>query len=167
MPLVYQELRRLAASYMQVERPGHTLQATALVHEAFLHIQSIETISWKSRAHFIAVSATIMRQVLVDQAREREAIKRGGGKATVSISDIENFAQQNEPNLVRLDDALTLFARDYPRQAKVVELKFFGGLTVDETVTVLSTDAGEGLSSRTVERDWRFARAWLQQALSA
>ncbi len=167
MPLVYQDLRRLAANYMQVERPGHTLQATALVHEAFLHLQGIETISWQSRAHFIAVSATIMRQVLVDQAREREAIKRGGGQATVSISDIENFAQQSEPNLVRLDDALTLFARDYPRQAKVVELKFFGGLTVDETVTVLSTDAGEGLSSRTVERDWRFARAWLQQALSA
>lgn len=163
-PLVYGELHRLAAAYMRHERDEHTLQATALVHEAYLQLQKLNKVEWKNRAQFIGIVAQAMRYILVDHARRRNRQKRGGPQFQVPL---EECVQESELdlNLVALDQALEKFAREFPRQARVVELRFFGGLTSEETAEVLQGAEGE-VSSRTVERDWRFARAWLHKAMA-
>jgi len=165
-PLVYDELRRLAAHYLQGERAEHTLQATALVHEAYLRLFELKHIDWQSRAHFIGVTASLMRKILVDHARRRNAEKRGCGERQLSLDQIENHAAWDNLDLVELDLILERFSLEYPRQAKIVELKFFGGLTIDEIVSVM-TAGSERVSTTTVERDWRFARAWLHDELKA
>ena len=162
-PVVYQDLKRLAASFLSHERSDHTLQATALVHEAYLQVHRLDRVQWKNRAHFIGMTAGIMRQILVDHARQRMAQKRGGPEARRSSVDVERLGAAPDPNLILLEDALTQFTKEYPRQAKVVELKFFGGLTAEETAEVL----GNEWTARTIERDWQFARAWLQRHMSS
>lgn len=164
-PLVYGELRRRAAGYLQHERDAETLQATALVHEAYLQLLDLKDIEWKSRAHFVNMTALLMRRILVDHARRRQSAKRGAGEHKVSLSRVDRVIEGRDVNLVALDEALKEFAKDYPRQSRVVELKFFGGLNREETVSVLQADGVE-TSSRTVDRDWAFARAWLQRAVS-
>jgi len=162
--LVYSELHRLAAGYLRQERGDHTLQATALVHEAYLQIRKLDKVAWQNRAQFIGMAAQMMRRILVDHARKHGAQKRGGPQARKSIEDNDASVAGPDLNIVALDQALDKFSRDYPRQAQVVELRFFGGLTTEETVEVLN-GSSLNVSSRTVERDWRFARAWLQQAI--
>jgi RNA polymerase sigma factor (TIGR02999 family) len=159
-PLVYDELHRLAANYLRNQRPDHTLQATALVHEAYLQLLDLKQIEWNSRAHFIGLAAQMMRCVLVDHARKRAAEKRGGGALKVSLSRAQRAVTEREVNLIALDEALEKFAQRFPRQAKVIELHFFGGLNMDEIPALLSVD-GIDVSQRTVERDLKFARAWL------
>jgi len=163
-PLVYDELHRLAAHYLRNQQPGNTLQATALVHEAYLQLLGLQQISWKDRAHFIGLAARMMRCVLVDYARKRSAGKRGGGANKVTLSWAEKVASQSNVDLEALDDALEEFARQHPRPAKVVELHFFGGLKIDEIPAVLQ-GSGFDISERTVERDLKFARAWLLVAI--
>ena len=163
-PLVYGELHRLAAGYLRNERNDHTLQATALVHEAYLEMRKLNRVEWKNRAHFIGIAARTMRRILVDHARRHLAQKRGGYEAKVSLSEVEEPGTAPDVNLVALDQALDRFSKDYPRQAHVVELRFFGGLTTEETAEVMQGSSGD-ISSRTVERDWRFARAWLNKAM--
>ena len=162
--LVYDELRRLAAGYLRGQRADHTLQATALVHEAYLQLLDMRHIQWQSRAHFIGVAAQAMRYILIDYARQQSAQKRGGGLFMFSLSRAERVAQSEDVNLVVLGDALQEFEKKYPRQARVVELHFFGGLKVEEIPGVLSADQTT-VSQRTVERDLRFARAWLLEAI--
>lgn len=162
---VYSELRRLANRFLAAERPNHTLQATALVHEVFIQMQRTPDYSWKSRGQIVAVAARMMRRILVDHARRFRAAKRGLGR-NVPLEAARLAASPQDPDLIVLDEALHRFAIEYPRQAQVVELRFFGGLTSEETVEVLGA-AGQEVSLRTVERDWRFARAWLEQALGA
>jgi RNA polymerase sigma factor (TIGR02999 family) len=161
---VYAELRRLAAGYLRGRPSANTLQATALVHEVYIQLLGSQDIEWQSRAHFIAVSARAMRYILIDHARQQSAKKRGGGEMRVPLSRAERLAPRVDVNLLALDEALTEFAARYPRQAKVIELHFFGGLKVDEIPVVMSTD-GFDLSRRTVERDLQFARAWLHQEI--
>jgi RNA polymerase sigma factor (TIGR02999 family) len=163
--LVYEDLRRLAAAYLGGRAQGNTLQATALVHEAYLELLDMRHIEWKSRAHFIGIAARAMRYILIDHAREQSALKRGGGAVRVPFSRAERTALREDVNLVALGQALAEFEKKHPRQAKVVELNFFGGLTVDEIPGVLGASAIE-VSRRTVERDLRFARAWLLRAVS-
>lgn len=163
-PLVYAEMHRLAAGYLRSERSEHTLQATALVHEAYLYIRKLDPVEWKSKAHFIGISAQVMRRILVDHARTRNARKRGGLQEHLPL-DFDLAAPPPVLDLVALDQALDRFAQEYPRQARVVELRFFGGLTTEETAEVLNV-SNTGISSRTVERDWRFARAWLHEVLA-
>src|SRR5437667_6384989 len=158
--LVYDELHRLAANYLRNQRPDHTLQATALVHEAYLQLLDMRQIEWNSRAHFIGLAAQMMRCVLVDHARKHAAHKRGGGAFKVSLSRAQRAVTEREVNLIALDEALERFGKRFPRQAKVIELHFFGGLNVDEIPALLSAD-GTDVSQRTVERDLRFAKAWL------
>lgn len=163
-PLVYDELRRRAAAYLRRERDAETLQATALVHEAYLQVIDMRNVDWKNRAHFINMMALLMRRILVDHARTKQAEKRGSGERNLSLSCAEKIAEKPDLNLVALDEALQNFAKEYPRQAQVVELKFFGGLSIEEIVEVLQTEGTE-TSRRTVQRDWTFARAWLQRAV--
>lgn len=163
-PLVYDELRRRAATYLKRERAAETLQATALVHEAYLQILDFSQIEWKSRAHFVNTIALLMRRILVDHARARGAKKRADGDRKVSLDLAEQEIEKTDVNLVALDEALREFAVDFPRQARVVELKFFGGLSAEQIAQVLRADDIE-TSTRTVERDWAFARAWLQRAV--
>ena len=166
-PLVYEQLRRLARRYMARERGGHSLQNTALVHEAFLRLVDARTIEWQDRTHFFAVSAQIMRRILVDAARAKSAAKRGGDLARVEHSTARDIDQIPAPAsekalaLCALDDALKALASIDARRARVIELRFFGGLSVDETAEVLQ------VSSQTVMRDWRLARAWLARELGA
>jgi RNA polymerase sigma factor (TIGR02999 family) len=166
--LVYQDLHRLAVNYLRPEREGHTLQATDLVHEAYLQIRNLNRVEWQNRAHFIGMCAHIMRRILVEHARKRQAAKRGGNAQRVAL-DTEHDAAAAAPapqvDLFDLDVALDKLAKTYPRQAEVVELRFFGGLTAEETLDVLR-GKHQQLSLRTVERDWRFARAWLYGAIS-
>ena len=159
VPLVYGELRRLARLYMMRERHGLTLQPTALVNEAYLRLVDIQRVTWQDRAHFLAVSARVMRRVLVDMARTRASLKRAGGIQRVSFD--ENLIAANEwsVNLVALDDALGALAEKDVRKSQVIELRFFGGLNVEETAEALH------VSSRTVMRDWSLARAWLSREL--
>jgi RNA polymerase sigma-70 factor, ECF subfamily len=164
-PFVYYELRRLAQHYLQRERSDHTLQATALVHEAFLKLLEMPQIDWQNRNHFIGLAANLMRRILVDHARLHNAEKRGSGEFKLPISRAERVASQPELDLVALDESLQKFAEDFPRKARVVELRFFGGLNNEEIANVLSA-GGIKTSLRTVERDWEFARAWLYQQLS-
>jgi len=161
LPLVYDELRRLAGSYMRQERDGHTLQATALAHEAYLRLRGREQVSWQNRAHFLAVAAQAMRRVLVDHARAKRRKKRGGDLEQTTLHQIAAPAGGPELHLLALDAALTKLAETDPRKCRVVELLYFGGLTAAEAGEVL------GVTSRTVERDWQFARAWLLREITA
>lgn len=159
-PLVYDELRRLAASALRRERAGHTLQPTALVHEAFLRLANSPETPWESHAHFVAIAARVMRRVLVDHARRRKAFKRGTGDVRVPLDDVDVPAATLDVDLVALDEALARLATFDERQARIVELRFFGGLSVPETAVLI------GASERTVKRDWQVARAWLTRELS-
>ena len=160
MPLVYEELRRLAKRYMAREQTGHTLQTTALVNEAYLRLIDARQVTWQNRSHFFAVSAQVMRHILVDFARRRHNLKRGGEAQTVRLDDALLVAQEQSADLVALDDALRTLAALDPRQAQVVELRFFGGLSIEETATAL------GVSPGTVRRDWSLAQAWLFKEVS-
>jgi len=155
IPLVYQELRRVARNYMRGEKAGHTLQPTALVNEAYLRLVDGPPIDWQNRAHFFAVAAQLMRRVLVDHARARAALKRGGNECRVSLQEGQERAQEKDADLLALDEALSRLAERDPRQARIVEMRFFGGLSEEEAAAVL------GVSARTVKRDWSVARAWL------
>lgn len=159
-PLVYNELRRIARRYMARERPGHTLQATALVNEAYLRLVDAKEMSWRDRAHFFAISARTMRRILIESARARRFQKRGGGQERVTLEDSLAIQGQPGPDLVALDDALNALAAMDPRRSQVVELRFFGGLSVEETAEVMK------VSPETVHRDWKLARAWLLRELS-
>lgn len=158
--LVYPELRKLAHRYMERERPDHTLQATALVHEAYVRMFGSEPIAWQDRAHFFAVAAQQMRRILVDHARQLAAEKRGGAQVRVPLTDLDALPQRRDESLTALDEALTRLEALDSRASRVVELRFFGGLTDKETAEVL------GVSVSTVRRDWEFARAWLFDQLS-
>jgi RNA polymerase sigma-70 factor (ECF subfamily) len=149
--LVYADLRRLASRYLRDEQPGHTLQATALVHEMYLRLASMQEIDWKGRGQFIAVVAQTMRRILIDHARRRRAAKRDVDRASIAVP-----AAGVDVDLLDVDRALNRMAADYPRHAQIVELRFFGGLQTPEIAQTL------GVSTRTIERDWQFARAWLQ-----
>jgi RNA polymerase sigma factor (TIGR02999 family) len=157
-PLVYDELRRLARRYMRRESPGHTLQPSALVNEAFLRLVDQRDVRWQSRAHFFGVAAQLMRRVLVDSARRRASGKRGGGTVRVSVSEAAAVARQAS-EMLALDKALDDLTTMDPRKGRIVEMKFFGGLTTEEVATVL------GVTPRTVEREWRAAKAWLHHAV--
>jgi RNA polymerase sigma-70 factor, ECF subfamily len=159
LPLVHQELRRLARRYMFGERPGHTLQTTALVNEAYLRLVNSRQVNWQNRAHFFAISAQLMRRILVDYARARGYQKRGGGVPKVTLDEALMGPQEKGHDLVALDDALKVLAEVDPRKSKVVELRFFGGLSVEETAKVLK------ISPDTVHRDWRLAKAWLAREM--
>jgi RNA polymerase sigma factor (TIGR02999 family) len=160
MPLVYRELHRLAQGYMARERPGHTLQPTALVNEAYLRLINKADLPWQDRQHFYAVAAREMRRVLVDLARVRHAQKRGGADARrVDLDEVVIYSEENLADLLVLNDALERLGAIDPRQRKIVDLRCFGGLTVDEVAETL------GLSARTVTREWNFAKAWLHEQL--
>jgi len=159
MPLVYDELRRRAHRYMVRERPGHTLQTTGLVNEAYLRLIDAGQVDWKDRAHFFAISANLMRRILVEAARARGSRKRGGEFQKVELNEAVIGSIGRTDDLAALDDALTALAKIDPREAKVVELRFFGGLSVADTAEAL------GVAERTVMRDWNHARVWLLQAL--
>jgi RNA polymerase sigma factor (TIGR02999 family) len=159
--LVYAELRHLAAAILRKEAAGHTLQATALVHELYLRLTGAQDIDWQCRGQFFAVSAKLMRQILVDHARKRAAGKRGGGCVGLDREALEVPG----PDVIQVDASLSRLAKEHPRQAAVVELRFFGGLTAQETVEALQS-SGQDVSLRTVERDWKFARAWLQNEIA-
>ena len=161
IPVVYQELRRLAGAYMRRERDGHTLQATALVHEAYLKLVEQRSVNWQSRSHFFGIAAQIMRRLLVDHARGHLRDKRGGGQQLVPLVDALVFSPEQSSALVELDGALERLAAMDARQARIVELRFFGGMTVEETAEVL------GVSPKTVKRDWSVAKAWLHGELKA
>src|SRR5262249_26168112 len=160
MPLVHAELSRLASLYMRGEPPGHTLQTTALVNEAYLRLIDARRVRWQNRAHFFAVSARLIRRILVDFARERGYKKRGGGVRHVTLDQALDVSQQPDRNLMALDEALQGLAEFDARKAQVVELRFFGGLSVDESAEVLH------VSPETIRRDWRLAKAWLKRRLS-
>ncbi len=158
IPLVYTELKRLASSYLRNERGGHTLQPTALVHEVFLKLVD-QNVKWESRSHFFAMAAKLMRRILVDYARAYKAEKRGGEEEKISLDEVFVFARERPAEMIALDEALEKLAEIDSRRSKVVELKFFGGLTTEEIATVL------GVHPNTVLRDWNLARAWLKTQL--
>jgi RNA polymerase sigma factor (TIGR02999 family) len=155
-PLISDELRRMARHYMRGERDGHTLQATALVNEAWIRLVDATGVNWQDRAHFFAVSAQMMRRILVDSARAHRSDKRGGPAVRLNLDDAPELGSSRDRELVALDDALETLARMDSRKAKVIELRFFGGLSVEETAEVLK------LSPQSVMRDWKLAKAWLQ-----
>jgi len=159
IPLVHAELHRLAHRCMDRERAGHTLQTTALVNEAYLRLIDSSQVRWQNRAHFFAVAAQLMRRILVDFARSRHNLKRGGAAQRVSLDEALLVPQEPDPDLIALDEALNVLAALDPRQARAVELRFFGGLSVEETAEVLQ------VSPETVHRDWRVAKAWLLREL--
>ena len=160
MPVVYEELRRLARDYLRRERADHTLQPTALVHEAYLRLVDDKSVSWQGRAHFYGIAAKLMRRILVDHARARNAEKRGGLVPKVPLDEARDLPPAATNDLVALDGALQDFARTYPRKSEVVELKFFGGLEAEEIAEVLQ------VSPKTVLRDWQFAKLWLCRELA-
>jgi RNA polymerase sigma factor (TIGR02999 family) len=160
MPRVYQELRKLARSYLRAERPNHTLQPTALVNEAYLRLVDQKNVRWQNRRHFYGIAAQLMRRILVDHARKRQSEKRGGGEALIPFEEAKGVPVKAR-ELVALDDALKDFATIDPRSAKIVELRQFGGLSIDETANVLE------ISPATVKRDWTLAKAWLRRATLA
>jgi RNA polymerase sigma-70 factor, ECF subfamily len=159
MPIVYDELRRLARHYIQGERPGHSLQATALVNEAYTRLVDYKRMQWQNRAHFYAVSAQLMRRILVEHAR-RHNLKRGGGLQHVSLEETAVVREDQGADLVALDDAMNALSQFDPRKVQIVEMRFFGGLSVEETAEVLK------ISPITVKRDWRAAKAWLHRELT-
>jgi RNA polymerase sigma-70 factor, ECF subfamily len=160
VPQVYQELRRLAKRQMRGEHPDHTLQTTALINEAYLRLVDLRNIQWQNRAHFFALCARLMRRILVDFARSRHYAKRGGGAQPISLEESLVVSPAQSTDLVAVDDALKALAKVDARKAQVVELRFFGGLTVEETAEVLK------VSPETVQRDWKMAKAWLLRELS-
>lgn len=160
MPLVYNELHRVAARHIRRQRPGHTLQTTALVNEAYLRLIDSSQVRWQNRAHFFAVSAQLMRRILVDFARQRQSLKQGGGTEKVVLDEALVVAPERGTDLLALDDALNSLAVLNARQAQVVELRYFGGLSEEETAEVLK------VSLRTVQRDWNLARLWLYRELN-
>ena len=160
IPLVYGELRRLARHYLQQEKQGHTLSSTALVHEAYLRLVNQREVTWQNRAHFFGVASQMMRRILVDHARKRASAKRGGESLTLALDDSIAATQGKAVDLVALDHALVGLAKLDERQSRLVELRFFGGLSIEETSEVL------GVSTPTVKRDWASARAWLFRELS-
>ena len=159
LPLVYEELRALAERYLQQERPGHTLGATALVHEAYVRLIRQDEVEWQNRAHFFAVAAQAIRRILVDYARARETAKRGGDRERVLFDEEVAVESERDLDLLALDESLEKLARLHPRQAQIVELRFFGGLSMPEVASFLK------VSPRTVDGDWSMARAWLRREL--
>jgi RNA polymerase sigma-70 factor (ECF subfamily) len=159
MPFVYDELRRLADHYLRQERPDHTLQPTALVHEAYLRLIDQTRVEWQNRAHFFGVAAQLMRRILVDHARRHRASKRGGYEQKVTLDEALDYSQPRDVDLLALDDALNALAEFDARQSRIVELRFFGGLTIEETAEAL------GVSPATVKVDWSMAKAWLRQQI--
>ena len=160
MPLIYDELRRLARHYMRRERRGHTLQTTALVNEAYMRLIDQRSVQWQNRVHFFSVAARMMRRILIDYARSRQVAKREGELRKVSIDEAATIAHEPDASLIAIDDALTSLEALDPRKVQVIELRFFGGLTIDETAAALNT------SHATIERDWTTARAWLYREVS-
>ena len=160
MPLVYEELRRLAHHYMRREHPGHTLQTTALVNEAYFRLVDQKHVHWHNRAHFFAISAQLMRRILIDHARSHQYAKRGGGAHKVSLDEVALVAQEQAADLVALDEALRSLAAIDERKGRIVELRFFGGLSAEETAEALK------ISPRTVMREWSMAKAWLYRAMN-
>ena len=161
LPVIYDELRRVAASQLRRERDDHTLQATALVHETYLRLIEQKNVDWRNRAHFFSIASEMMRRILVNYAVQRNAQKRGDGATRISLDDANSFAStgESEVDLLALDDALTYLAEMDPEAARIVELRFFGGLTIAETAEVL------GISESTVKREWKTAKAWLKTKL--
>lgn len=160
MPVVYTELRQLAHRYMRRERPGHTMQTTALIHEAYLRLVDQNQVRWQHQAHFFGIAARLMRQILIEHARSRTRAKRGGGVGTISLDEAAIVSQARATELLALDDALERLATIDPRKSRVVELRFFGGLSVEEAAQVLN------IAPNTVLRDWRMAKAWLRREIS-
>src|SRR5229473_5703875 len=160
MPLIYDELRRLAHHYMSREHPGHTLQTTAVVNEAYLRLINRQRVRWQNRAHFFAIAAHLMRSILVDHARSYAYAKRGGGARKIALDEAMIVSQQRAAEVVALDDVLKELADFDPQQSRIVELRFFGGLTIEETAEALD------LSPATIKREWNTARAWLYRELS-
>ena len=159
MPLVYDELHRLAGRHLRHERPGHTLQTTALVHEAYLKMVDQKNMTWQNRVQFFAASAQVMRHILVDHARSRRALKRGGENLRLSLDEAKVSSEEKNADLLSLNEALNSLAAIDPQQSRVVELRIFGGLTVEETAEAL------GISTRTVKREWSMAKAWLHRQI--
>lgn len=159
LPLVHDELRKLARGYMRRERADHTLQTTALVNEAYLRLGKGEVANWQNRTHFFAVAAQVMRRVLIDHARSYRYEKRGGGAQRVDIDDLHGMSEERASELIDLDEALSSLASVDQRKSRIIELRFFGGLNIDEVAEILE------LSPTTVQREWRAARAWLQRFL--
>jgi RNA polymerase sigma factor (TIGR02999 family) len=159
IPVLYDELRRLAAYYLRQERSNHTLQATALVHEAYLRLVDQGEVHWQNRSHFFGVASQVMRRILLDYARKHGAVKRGGEVAHVSLEDAVVFCEANAAELVALDELLNRLSSLDPQQGKVVELRFFGGLSVEETAELMN------ISPATVKRDWSMAKSWLSREL--
>ena len=160
MPAIYDELRRQAARYLRREQPGHTLQTTALIHEAYVRLVDQRNVQWQNRAHFFGIAAQMMRRILVDHARTKKRAKRGGSDVKVSLADATIPVKERDLDVVALDEALTRLAEIDEQQSRVVELRFFSGLTVEETAEVM------GISPATVKRDWSMAKAWLHRELS-
>jgi RNA polymerase sigma factor (TIGR02999 family) len=160
MPLVYAELKRLAGSYLRGERPDHTLQSAALVNEAYVRLIDQNQVQWQNRAHFFGIAAQMMRRILVDHARGHLADKRGAGAPVLSLDEVVVEAQNQSINLLGLDEALTKLEKLDPQQSKIVELRFFSGLSIEETATVV------GISPATVKREWAAARAWLYREVN-
>ena len=160
LPLVYEELRKQAARYLRHERPGHTLQTTALIHEAYLKLVDQKNVHWQNRAHFFGIAAQLMRRILVDHARRKKRAKRGGSDIRVSFNDANLMGQTKDLDIVALDEALGRLAEIDQQQSRIVELRFFSGLTVEETAEVLA------ISPATVKRDWSMAKAWLHREIS-
>ena len=160
MPIVYDELRRQAARYLRREQAGHTLQTTALIHEAYVRLVDQRNVQWQNRAHFFGIAAQLMRRILVDHARTKKRVKRGGSNIRVSLADATVAAKGPDLDIVALDEALERLAKLDEQQSRVVELRYFSGLTVEETAEVM------GVSPATVKREWSVARAWLHRELS-
>jgi RNA polymerase sigma factor (TIGR02999 family) len=160
MPLIYDELRRMAARYLKSERPNHTIQTTALVHEAYLRLIDQRNVRWQNRAHFFGVAAQMMRRILVNYARDQHAEKRGGKMHKLSLDEAMTLAESKNMELIALDDALNRLAETDPRKCQLVELRFFSGLTIEEASSVL------GVSLATAKRDWLMARAWLYREIN-
>jgi RNA polymerase sigma-70 factor (ECF subfamily) len=160
LPLVYNELRQLADRYLRRERADHTLQATALVHEAYLRLIDQNNVQWQNRAHFFGVAAQMMRRILVDHARAHQTTKRGSGGIKVALDDVLDLADVRAADMVALDEALTALEAFDPQKSRIVELRFFGGLSIEETAEAL------GLGTATVTRQWRMAKAWLYQEVT-
>jgi RNA polymerase sigma factor (TIGR02999 family) len=161
IPLVYQELKRLARHHMRRERVGHTLQTSALVNEAYIQLIDYKRMKWKDRAHFLAVAAQVMRRILIDYARNRQSLKRGGAEARkVSLDEGATLADERAAEMLALDDALTSLAKLDPRKSRIVELRYFGGLEIEETAHVI------GISPATVKREWNSARLWLHREIN-
>lgn len=160
LPLIYDELRHLAHNFLYRERPGHTLQTTALVHEAYLKLIDQRDARWQNRAHFFAIAAQAMRRILIDSARKHIADKRGGGGEKLSLAEVASISPEPDTNLLELDEALNELAEIDAQQSRIIELRYFGGLTIEETAEVMK------LSPATIKREWAMARAWLHQSLT-